>query len=367
MKETANSRPFLSFQIVKRYPGFELDCEARFQSGVTALFGPSGSGKTTLLNCIAGLATPDDGQITAGGDTVYDGASRRSTAPEKRRFGYVFQNAALFPHMSVWDNIRYGYDLTPRDLRTIDPEQMLELFRLARLRDRGVADLSGGERQRVALARALASSPRLLLLDEPLASLDVAFRGTILRYLKRVWQELGVPIVYVSHSVSEVLALAEDALVLASGETVVQGKPQDVLVHPGVDALADYATLENLLEAEVVSRTPARLRIGNVEVSVPEVESEPGEAVTVSIRAGDVILALEVPSKISAQNILEATIDEVHTRSNRVLVYVDIRVRLVVEITPEALRDLELKEGQPVHLIIKSTSILVMDSFAKGG
>ena len=145
----------------------------------------------------------------------------------------MFQEAALFPHMNVRENLMYGYKLTPAERRTTRPEHLVELFRLSPIMDRGVANLSGGERQRVALARALATSPKLLLLDEPLASLDVGFQGIIMEYLKRVWRELRTPMVYVSHSISEVMSLAESVLVLSDGRPVVHARPSKALVHPG--------------------------------------------------------------------------------------------------------------------------------------
>ena len=356
----------LTFSIAKRYPDFALECEASFGAGVTAVFGPSGSGKTTLLNCIAGLTTPDRGEIRVLGETVYSSQGHRNLAPEKRGFGYVFQDSALFPHMSVWENIRYGYKLTPPERRNTDPEALVDLFQLSTLLDRNTSSLSGGERQRVALARALATSPRLLLLDEPLASLDMGFRGIMIRYLKRIWRELRTPMVYVSHSISEVMALAQDTLVLNQGKPVVQCRPAQALVHPSVGALADYATLENLLEAEVVSQQGddgmAVLGLGSVRLIAPDVSGIPGDVVSISIRAGDIILALEVPSKVSAQNTLRGTVEEVHAMGSRVLVYVDVGTRLVAEITPGALRDLDLKAGQQVYLIIKSTSIMALEA-----
>ena len=357
--------PLLSFSISKRYPGFSLECEAEFVAGRVAIFGPSGSGKTTILNCIAGLTTPDRGEIRISGEAVFSSDERRSVPPEKRRIGYVFQDSALFPHMSVRDNIHYGYRLTPAHRRTLEPEQVIDLLRLSTLMDRGVTGLSGGERQRVALARALVTSPDLLLLDEPLASLEASFRGAIIRYLKRVWRELRTPMVYVSHSMSEVMALAEDALVLSGGRPVVQARPSTALAHPQVGALADYGTFENLLDAEVVTEAKddglAVLRVGDVQLSAPDVYAGPGDETMVSIRAGDIILALEVPSKISAQNIVRGRVDELHTQGSRVLVYVDVGTRLVVEITRGALVDLDLREGRDVYLIIKSTSILTLD------
>ena len=363
------SEPILAFRITKSYPGFSLECEAAFDAGISAVFGPTGSGKTTLLNCIAGLASPDRGEIRVFGETIYSSAGRDKRRPEKRRFGYVFQDSVLFPHMSVWRNIRYGYKLVPARHRRIEPERLVELFHLSGLLDRGVSSLSGGERQKVALARALAISPRLLLLDEPLASVDMAFRGLIIRYLKRVWRELHIPIIYVSHSLSEVMALAEEVLVLSDGTPIAQGRPSQVLVSPRVSAVADYATLQNLLDAEVVSPAGedglATLAVGSVRVSAPDVRSEPGEQVTVSIDASDIILALEVPSRISAQNIVGGKVEEVHSVGTRVLVYVDIGTRLVVEITMGALRDLGLQEGQDVYLIIKSNGIQVLEAPAE--
>ena len=358
--------PFLRFKIIKRFPGFSLDCEATFDSGITAIFGPSGSGKSTLLNCITGLMSPDAGEIEVAGTTVYSSSSRKNVSPEKRRFGYVFQESALFPHMNVKENIMYGYKLTPAHRRKIDPEHLVELFQLSSLMNRGVTNLSGGERQRVALARALATSPSLMLLDEPLASLDGRFRGVIIEYLKRVWEELGTPMVYVSHSISEVIALAENTLALRGGRPVAYGRTTQVLVHPDVSKIADYTTLENLIEAEIVSKQSekglAKVRIGNICVKTPEVSGQAGEKVMVSIRAGDIILALGPPTKLSARNTLEASISEIHTIGHRVLVYIDVGTQLVAEITLDALRDLDLREGQQVYLIIKTNSILVLEA-----
>ena len=369
MGEEPNMREkLISFSVVKRYPGFSLDCQAEFESGITAIFGPSGGGKTTLLNCIAGLVSPDEGEIHVLGETFYSSERNTRLPAEKRRLGYVFQDSALFPHMSVWNNLRYGYRLTSVHRRSIELDQLVEIFQLRKLLERGVAGLSGGERQKVALARALATSPSLLLLDEPLASLDVTFRGIIIRYLKRIWRELGIPMLYVSHSISEVMALADNMLVLADGGRVAEGRPAQVLVQPGVGAIADYATLENLLEAEVVDRSDddglATLKVGAARLRVPDVESEPGDAVTVSIAAGDIIIALEVPSKISAQNVLSGTVEEVNVVGARVLVYVDVGQRLVVEITRGALRDLGIRPAQQVYLIVKSSSIMVLDAAA---
>jgi molybdate transport system ATP-binding protein len=331
---------------------------------VTAIFGPSGSGKTTLLNCIAGLDSPNRGEIHFRGRPYYSSSQRKNVPAEKRRFGYVFQDSALFPHMSVKENVLYGYKLSPASLRTVDLDQLLTLLQLGPLMGRRVTSLSGGERQRVALARALAASPDLLLLDEPLSSLDGPFRGTIIEHLKSVRRELDMPMVYVSHSISEVIALADTVLVLSNGRKVAQGRPSQVLVHPDVSALADYATLENLIEAEVVEQMSdeglAKLRVGSA--TMPEVFRPKGERVMVSIRAGDIIMSVDKPPRTSARNIIESTVEEVHVLGPRVLVYADIGTRIIVEITQGSMRDLGLKRGTAAYLIIKTNSIMVLDN-----
>jgi len=358
--------PLLKFSVIKRFPSFRLECEGVIESGVTGIFGPSGSGKTTLLNCIAGLTTPDEGEIEVMGRPVYSSDRRKNEPPEKRRFGYVFQDAALFPHMNVRQNIHYGYRLTSPKRRAIEPDSLVELFQLGALMDRRVANLSGGERHRVALARALATSPELLLLDEPLASLDAVLRGTVLGYLKRVWRELGTPMVYVSHSMSEIMALAENVLVLHDGKVVVNGPPTRVLVHPAVAELVDHASLENLVEAEVVRSSGdgglAEIRVGKAKLVASGVHKGPGEVVMISIRAGDIILSLDVPRRISARNLVAAVITEIHVLGQRVLVYADVGTLLVVEITASAMSDLALRERHEVYLIVKANSIMVMDS-----
>ncbi|MXY45612.1 MAG: molybdenum ABC transporter ATP-binding protein [Chloroflexi bacterium] len=361
----------LDLKIRKSFGGFSLQCEARFGDGITAIFGPSGSGKSTLLNSIAGLVRPDDGHIAFDGDVLYSSGEGVYEPPEKRRFGYVFQDSALFPHMSVSDNIHYGYKLTARANRRIEPSQLVELLQLERLMDRGVGNLSGGERQRVALARALATSPRLLLLDEPLASLDSGLRGVILEYLKRIRRELGTPMVYVSHSISEVMALADNALALRDGQAVAYGRATETLVMPEVSTFAQFDTLENLLGAKVAQRHDddiAELEIGDARVIAAGVRRDEGDTLTVSIRAGDIIVSRQIPPQTSARNAIRATVSQIHMVDSRVLLYADIGVSdvvsVVVEITPNSLRALELREGTEIYLIIKANSVLPLEGGA---
>ena len=331
--------------------------------GITAVFGPSGSGKTTLLNCIAGLITPTDGDIEISGRILYSNRRNVNVSPEHRRFGYVFQDSALFPHMNVLQNVLYGYRLTPPSARRVDPDQLIELFGLRPLLERGVARLSGGERQKVALARALATSPQLLLLDEPLSSLDIRFRGVIIQYLRRVRRELGTSMLYVTHSISEVLALAESVLVLDAGRSVAHMPSPELAADPRLSALTDYDALENLVEGAVAGEPDedglTRIKVGRVELLAPSVEAGPGDAVTVAIGAADVIIALEESQLLSARNIVPARVEETHALDNRVLVYVDIGVRLAAEITLGSLRNLKLRPGSEVWLILKTAGIVV--------
>lgn len=356
----------ITVAIKKQFSEFTLECEAAFGAEVTAIFGPSGSGKTTLLNCIAGLVNPDEGEIVFSGSTLFSSKNKKHVPPEKRRFGYVFQDSALFPHMSVHENILYGYRLTPSQYRKTDPEFLIELLQLSPLLKRSVIHLSGGERQRVALARALAASPDLLLLDEPLASLDGGFRGVIIEHLKQIRRELNTPMIYVSHSISEVMALADHALVLVDGKIVANGRASQILVNPRVHSIADYAAFENLLEAEVIlinsDEGLAEIQVGNERIIAPDVFRQPGERVIASVRAGDIIISRDIPPQISARNILKARIEEIHHVGSRVLVYTDIGTRLIAEITPGSLRTMNLEEGQDIYLIIKTNSVMVLDT-----
>ena len=359
------SAPVLEFKIRKVFPDFELEVEAAFEEGITSIFGPNGSGKTTILNCIAGLVTPNEGHVQLQERMLYSSTQGINQPPEKRRIGYLFQESSLFPHLGVRQNILYGYNLTPPPQRKIDPQHLLEILSLSHLQERRVGEISGGEAQRVALARVLATSPDLLLLDEPLASLDIALRGIALRYLREIWREFSIPMVFVSHSISEVMALANTMLVMSNGRRVDYGPTRQLLSHPNVYSVDEYSALENILEGEVVaSPSPgglAEVKVGDVCMTVQGLASEPGAVATISIRAGDIILSPDKPSRLSARNTLRGLIQEIHVVGETVLVYADVGVSLVATITPAALRELDLSAGQDVYLIIKTNSVMVLD------
>ena len=357
---------FLDLKMSKQYPGFSLEVDTSFSTGITAVFGPSGSGKTTILNCIAGLSTPDKGEVRLHARPLFSSSEKVNLRPEQRHVGYMFQESLLFPHYRVRENILYGFKLTPPERRKIELEQLVELLELAPLMERRPSNLSTGERQRVALARALATSPELLLMDEPLSSLDVALRGRILRYLKDIHRELAIPMIYVSHSISEVLAIADSALVISHGRQLAFDEPRKVLLEPYVHSLVETGSLENLLDAEIVEHRSGNsltgAKVGDALLWIPGVSPhiETGATVSIAIRAGDIIVAVDRPERISARNILKGRIEGIHRVEGDVLLYADVGTPLLVEITLEALDALELHEGQEVYLVIKSSSIVVL-------
>ena len=356
----------LNLTLRKSYPGFDLSIDSRFGSGVTAIFGPSGSGKTTILNAIAGLIDPDDGEITLRGKTLFSSVSRLSLAPERRRVGYVFQDGLLFPHMSVRENVMYGYNQTPPEARNVDPDHLVNLLDLGRLMDRRPKNLSAGERQRVALARAVAASPELLLMDEPLGSLDIALRGRVLRYLGDLHRSLGMPMVYVSHSISEALALAHQALVISNGRQLAFDEPRKVLLEPYVHSLVHLGSLENLLDVRVTDSgqpnglTTATLGTTSLRLTGLSDSVSVGDTLSIGIRAGDIIIAVDRPERISARNILKGRLDAIHRIDHDVLLFADVGAPLMAQVTPDALDSLDLHEGQDVYLVIKSSSIMVL-------
>ena len=356
----------LRFSVTRMQGDFSLEVAGDFGPGITALFGPSGSGKTTLLNCLAGLLKPDDGEIVLYGRDLYRGSPNMFVPPEKRRIGLVFQDGALFPHMSVSGNIMYGRARTPEADRLVDVDHVVDLLGLRPLMDRSPESLSGGERQRVAIARALAMSPRLLLLDEPMASLDARLRGVVLSYLRRVHDDLGIPMIYVSHSISEVLALADDALVLSRGRVVASGRPSRVLLDPVVGGMFRGDPVENLLDGTVVEQggtgQSGRVRVGEIEIVTPPMDRPTGAPVIVALGAEEIILATEKPSGLSARNVITGSITDLDLVVDGVYATVDIGLPILVALTQGAVDALSLERGQDAYLVFKTSSIKILDA-----
>jgi molybdate transport system ATP-binding protein len=341
---------------------FALDVSVEFPSGVTILFGPSGAGKSTVLDCIAGLQQPDSGFIRLGDEILFDGETRKSLRPAERKIAYVFQTLALFPHLTVQENVAYGLYALPRAEQAQRVQRLLNAFRVDELRARKPAQISGGERQRVALARSLVTRPHALLLDEPLTGLDAGLKSAIMEDLL-AWNETnGIPILYVTHTHDEVLALGERVVGLEAGRVVQTGTPQEVLGAPRTRLLADAAGYENFLEAPVVERRRedgvmrVALRSGPMELEVPLWDAEPGERVGIAIRAGDILVATEEPRGLSARNILAGRIVSIESRGHLVELKIDVGTQIVAHVTPRAVRSLGLERGKQVWLVIKTHS-----------
>ena len=254
---------------------FVLDVSLEFPPGITILFGPSGAGKSTLLDCLAGLVRPDAGRISIGGDVLFDSSSRKNLPPQKRRIAYVFQSLALFPHMSVEDNVTYWLTYLQQQERRARALEVLAAFRVENLKTRKPGEISGGEKQRVALARSLVTLPRLLLLDEPLTGLDAELKAAIVDDL-RAWNAAQrIPILYVTHSRDEVDALGERVIAMDRGRVVSAGTPQQVLGAPRRKHLAQAAGFENFLRGTVMDVREAdgvmrvRLEASACEIEVP--------------------------------------------------------------------------------------------------
>ena len=345
---------------------FEIDLSVTLASGITILFGPSGAGKTTLLNCVAGLVHPDHGRIAAEKKIFFDSERRINVPPQLRTVGYVFQDLALFPHLSVLSNVEYGIFHLDRAQRQRRSAGILESFRIAHLGSRKPTEISGGERQRVALARALVIDPSILLLDEPLAALDAITKSKIVEDLRTWNQEHRIPILYVTHSRDEVFALGEQVIVLENGHSIAQGTPHQVMSAPHQETVAQLAGFENIFDAIVNAVHEDRgtmvcqLAGSKVELETPLVKAKVGSALRVGIRAGDILLASLAPVGLSARNIIPGRIVSLAQRDVIVVARVDCGVEMEVHLTLAARDSLELQPGRDVWLVVKTHSCHLM-------
>lgn len=342
----------------------EFAIDARFESAgrLTALFGPSGSGKTTLINLIAGLIRPTKGRIAVDGRVLVDTDAGIFVPKHKRRIGMVFQDARLFPHMSVAGNLRYGRWFTPAAERYADMDAVVELLGIGPLLDRRPAKLSGGEKQRVAIGRALLASPKLLLMDEPLASLDDARKAEILPYVERLRDETKLPIVYVSHSVAEVARLASDVVVMAQGKVSAFGPTGAIMQRLDLLPAEERGEGGAVLDTKVLRHDEAfgMSVLGSAagEIRVPLLAIAPGAPVRIRIRARDVMIATEQPTGLSALNILPGIIVAISPGEGpSVEVGIDCNgVTVLARITEQSRQALKLHLGGKVFAVVKTVS-----------
>jgi molybdate transport system ATP-binding protein len=357
-------RMSLSVDIRRSFGGFDLDTAFDAPEGVTVLFGRSGSGKTSVVKSVAGLVTPDDGKVTLNGRILFDAAARTNVSVHQRRLGYVFQDSRLFPHLSVQDNLCYAARVSGRGAK--DPREVGALLGISHLLDRRTHSLSGGEAQRVAIGRALLSEPDMLLMDEPLASLDGPRKAEILPYLETLRRETGLSILYVTHNMAEVARLATHIVLIDEGRVVRSGAPEEVLTDPDMVRLLGIRDAGAVLSATVsrhYSDGLSALAISAGEIMLPTVDAPVGAKIRVRILAQDVILARARPEGLSALNILPARVLAVR-RGEGPGVIVQLQAgedRLLARITRRSADTLNIIEGAECYAVMKSVAVSQTD------
>ncbi len=361
--------PRLRIDAAKRLGSFAFACDLDLPlTGVTAIFGASGAGKSTLINLVAGLHRPDRGRIAVGSTVFFDGGAGVNVPVERRGLGYVFQDARLFPHLSVRRNLDYGRRRGAAAVDRVDVkvDTVIDLLGLGALLDRRPHTLSGGERQRVAFGRALLAYPRLLLMDEPLASLDAPRKAEVLPYLERLRDEFAVPILYVSHALDEVLRIATSLVLIDAGRVVAAGPIGAVIGDQAAQRFFGGAEPGTLLFATVASHEEryhlSTLACEGFELRVPQIDVAPGARVRVRIPARDVSLALSRPSDVSILNRIEGAVETIgaadgHPAYARVVVRVGQNTQLGTTITRESADRLALVPGLRVWCLVKSVQL----------
>ena len=333
---------------------------------IVTLFGPSGAGKSTTLRAIAGLVRPREGRIEIGGVTVFDSVSGAVTPPHRRRVGYMPQDYALVPHMTVRSTVAFPLRGMAQAAIMARVDELLGALHISELADRYPGQISRGQQQRVALARALAPRPAVLLLDEPFSALDLELRRALRLELKGVRDRERLPVILVTHDLDDALALSDRVLAIDRGRVVAEGPPLAVLERPSAARLSRLVEVENVFQATVV-RADRALGVlacdlgGGVTLEIPYAPLEIGAAVRVGLRAGDVMLATEPPHGLSAGNVLPGRVVSLAPRGFEVLARVDCGAPFVAELTPRAVQRLGIAPGMQVWAVVKSNSCFVIE------
>jgi molybdate transport system ATP-binding protein len=342
------------------FPGLALDIAFEAPLGLTALYGRSGSGKTTVINAVAGLLRPNHGKIITDGVTLLDTATGENLPPHRRRLGYVFQDARLFPHMTVKQNLGYGRWFAPKG--QISFNEVVDLLGIGPLLSRMPIALSGGEKQRVAIGRALLSNPALLLMDEPLAALDDARKAEILPYILRLRDQTKVPILYVSHALQEVAMLATTLVVIEAGAIRRAGLAADLLADASLASTFGLRDAGALLNTRLTAQEAdglSRLDSAGGPLWLPRIDAPIGAILRIRIMAQDILLSNTRPKGLSALNILAATITDLrHDDAASVLVQLAIgEDRLLARVTRRSADALDLRLGASTYAILKSVAV----------
>ena len=353
----------LSVNITKAFGSFRLETQFEVEEGsITAIFGKSGAGKTSTINAIAGLTRPDVGVIQIGNTTLFDQNLKINLPIYKRQIGYVFQDDRLFPHMTVQNNLIYGTPKNRDVANSLNLTDITVLLELAPLLERRPKTLSGGEKQRVAIGRALLSNPKLLLMDEPLASIDVQHRFEILPFIQRVREKTGITIIYVTHALEEVIFIADQIILLSEGQVTAQGTVEEIMsrldLHPmtsrfdaGAVISATYSGYDREFDLGELSFDGGTLRIAGLNAEI-------GIHLRAHIRARDVSLMLDKPKDTSVLNVFKGELIEIrHEEGPQLDLLINIGTPLIARITRKSLNDLNLDIGSKVYAMIKAVAI----------
>ena len=358
----------IEVDVRSRLGDFALDARFAAAEGLTALFGRSGAGKTTLVNMLAGLERPDDGRISVAGRVLFDRQEGIDLAPEKRRLGYVFQEDRLFPHLSVRANLEFGARRARTPDRRIDFATVVALLDLGALLERRPARLSGGEKQRVAIGRALLARPSILLMDEPLAGLDARRRAEVMPFIENLRDQLGLPIVYVTHNIDEIIRLADTVVLMDEGQVAAAGPLEEIMTRLDLSAIIGSFDAGAVMRATVAEHDSqhalTRLRIEGGDLTVSRLDLPVGASLRVRLRARDVILALHRPADISTLNVLQGTVTELRpAMASQTDVLVDVGSPLWARLTRRSVEELRLEPGREVFALVKSVAL---DHYAGG-
>lgn len=357
----------IAVDVKRRQGAFLVDMAFSAGKGVTALFGRSGSGKTSLISMIAGLSRPDQGHIAIDQRVLFDSARGVDLPPERRRIGYVFQEARLFPHLTVRGNLTYGMNRVPKAERYVTFDTVVELLGIGHLLDRRPARLSGGEKQRVAIGRALLASPRILLMDEPLAALDPARKAEVLPFIARLPHRFDIPILYVSHAMDEILRLADTLVLIDQGQVAAAGTVEDLMSRIDLRPLTGRYEAGAVVRATVAGHDDmfgmSHLSFAGGILKVGRLDLGPGASVRVRIHARDIALALQRPSAVSTQNIFPARVKAVSAAGGHLVdIALDVAgVSLWAQVTALSRAELNLTAGKDVFAMVKALSIAGAD------
>jgi len=353
----------LHLNVNKKYQQFHLNCQVSFQPSIIGIWGPSGSGKTTLLNCISGIEMPDYGSISVNNRILFSSEKNTNVPPEKRRIGYVFQEPLLFPHLNVIQNIKYAQNLAPINYED-EISYCISKFGIKHLLKNKVGTLSGGEQKRVAIIRAIATAPELLLLDEPLNGIDTYSKNQILTYLKSIWTDLNIPILYVSHNKDEILTMTEYTLPIIDGigQNLVPSSQviSQTLLHSYTKKLQQNSDV-NFLQGKIGENTNpdfTTIEINNLEMRIPKIKSSRKQPISIFIPPNQILVTPANPKQVNTQNIYRGEVQKIDHSENTVTILINIGIQLQIIVTKQYFEESKISLKQELFVIIPPSTII---------